>query len=83
MCGGGEGRPPLSAAVNEQPGLAAGHLAASIGPYFLYFVAEDHFQLLAPDADCPQAWLRYHLPAGDWYTEWSGDGDYLIVHFTR
>ena len=73
----------MSAAVNEQPDFAHGRLVASLGPYFLYYISPNYYQLLAADSQCPTAWLRHHLGDGDWYSEWSGEGDYLIEHWTR
>ena len=73
----------MSAAVNDPTTPVTGQLTAQLGPYFLYCVTPGHYQLFAPDNNCPRAWLQHHLPAGDWYTEWSGEGDYLVVDFTR
>lgn len=68
---------------DERQAFAVGSRIASLGPYTLYRINDDYYQLHGPDASFSKAWLVANLPAGgDWSTTWSGD-DALTVHITR
>lgn len=61
------------------PGLHAvpapdNRVVASLGAYTLLRISDREYELHGPNPRCPTDWLISRLPAGDWWTEWSGRG---------